>query len=404
MKGTDTMSRALLLCVRAVARLGARTFRHAWTKRPRQPTSGFALEPLEHRVLLSVTPATPVEVAIVAPAVPTAPAPPAAVVTTDKADYAPGETALITTSNTSEEGPKFGEGEMVRFQVTRTDGIADAPMGNTPWYVVDGVGGFDAHQEYDATGQAVDRDADGTADWIRPDNDLTVNGSINTSWFVEDQYLGSSLRLTAAGQTSGAVATTDFTDALGTITLSSATASSPSQINIAWTNPTGGPDKIEIYRKLSTQPTFTLIATVDAKLPTTYNDTGLSANTSYDYEVRAMKSNNQTTEFSLFSTIRSATTLSATQATTTSVAFSGPSTYGASVSFVATVSASPAPNVGTVQFYLDGNSFGAAVGVTGGVATSASISTLAVGNHNVYAIYSETAGYSGSTSGLLHRP
>jgi hypothetical protein len=133
MKGTDTMSRALLLWVRAVARLVARTFGHAFTKHARQPTRGFALEPLEHRVLLSATPATPVEVAIVAPAVPTAPAAPAAVVTTDKVDYAPGETALITTSNTSEEGAKFGEGEMVRFQVTRTDGIPDEPMGNTPW-------------------------------------------------------------------------------------------------------------------------------------------------------------------------------------------------------------------------------------------------------------------------------
>src|SRR6185436_15398690 len=90
--------------------------------------------------------------------------------------------------------------------------------GNIPWFVTDGVGGFEAYQQYDSNGQAVDRNADGLADLIRPDNDGTVNGSISTNWFVEDQYLNSSLLLTATGQTSGAVATTEFTDATLSIT------------------------------------------------------------------------------------------------------------------------------------------------------------------------------------------
>src|SRR6185436_14774574 len=84
--------------------------------------------------------------------------------------------------------------------------------GNIPWFVTDGVGGFEAYQQYDSNGQAVDRNSDGLADLIRPDNDGTVNGSISTNWFVEDQYLNSSLMLTATGQTNGAVATTEFTD------------------------------------------------------------------------------------------------------------------------------------------------------------------------------------------------
>src|SRR6478672_3888889 len=141
-------------------------------KRPRVSSSdhrpSFVLESLEPRLLLSAAPVAPTEMPV------TEPAATAAVVTTDKADYSPGETAVITTSNTDQEGAKFAEGEMVQFQVTRTDGVEDVPMGNLPWYVTDGVGGFEAHQEYDATtGQAVDRNNDGMADWIRPDNDLT---------------------------------------------------------------------------------------------------------------------------------------------------------------------------------------------------------------------------------------
>jgi hypothetical protein len=198
------MKLAQLFSLYKLIRREPRTMRKPLAKQPRQRASAFVLESLENRVLLS---ATPVDVTTTEPVVT------AAVVTTDKADYAPGETALITTSNTSADGLKFGDGELVQFQVTRTDGIQDSPMGNVPWYVTDGVGGFNAYQQFDANGQAVDRNADGMADWILPDNDLTVNGSISTDWFVEDQYLGASLLLTATGQASGAVATTAFTDA-----------------------------------------------------------------------------------------------------------------------------------------------------------------------------------------------
>lgn len=83
-----------------------------------------------------------------------------ALVATNQSDYAPGETALITTSNDTSEGLNFTSGETVTFQVTRTDGIADYPAGNLAWSVTDGGAG----------------DADGVA-----------NGSIQTSWFVEDQ-------------------------------------------------------------------------------------------------------------------------------------------------------------------------------------------------------------------------
>jgi Ca2+-binding RTX toxin-like protein len=164
-------------------------------RKPR--ANAFVLESLEPRLLLSATPLT------------------AAVVTTDHLDYAPGETAVITTSNQTGDGLQFGASELVRFQVSRTDGMADhvgstadvGPMGNEAWYVTDGVGGFTAHLGSDVSG-------DGVADWIAPDNDLTVNSSISTTWYVEEQYRNSSLVVTAAGQESGAVAGQMFTDAI----------------------------------------------------------------------------------------------------------------------------------------------------------------------------------------------
>jgi hypothetical protein len=155
----------------------------------REPRANeFALESLEPRLLLSATPMT------------------APVVTTDHLDYAPGETAVITASSQA--------GELVGFQVSRTDGMADAasttadvgPAGNEAWYVIDGVSGFTAHLGADVSG-------DGVADWIAPDNDQMVNGSISTTWYVEEQYRHSSLLVTATGQESGSVATQAFTDA-----------------------------------------------------------------------------------------------------------------------------------------------------------------------------------------------
>ncbi|MBI5314703.1 MAG: Ig-like domain repeat protein [Nitrospirae bacterium] len=176
------------------------------SRKPR--ANAFVLESLEPRLLLSATPMT------------------AAVVTTDHVDYAPGETAVITTSNTNGDGLQFGAGELVRFQVSRTDGMAEysgstsgvGPTGNEAWYVTDGIGGFTAHLGSDVSG-------DGVADWIAPDNDLTVNSSISTTWFVEEQYRNSSLLVTAVGQESGAMVTQAFTDAgTNTTTVLTATA------------------------------------------------------------------------------------------------------------------------------------------------------------------------------------
>lgn len=78
-------------------------------------------------------------------------------------------------------------------------------------------------------------------------------------------------------------------------------------------------------------------------------------------------------------------------ASTTTVASSAnPSTFGQGVTFTATVS--PAGATGTVQFKVDGATLGTPVTLSGGTATSSSVTTLTVGTHTV------TADYSGDTS------
>jgi hypothetical protein len=140
----------------------------------------------------------------------------AAVVTTDHADYAPGSTVTISAFDNASPGANFRPGEMVQFQVTRTDGGSGSASGSQPW--------------------------DATAD---------ATGSVQTSWFVGSQYAGAALQLTATGLASGAVATTSFTDTTtdftSTITPNVDTASHASLYAITVSAPrsNGAFDKID---------------------------------------------------------------------------------------------------------------------------------------------------------------
>jgi predicted extracellular nuclease len=80
-----------------------------------------------------------------------------------------------------------------------------------------------------------------------------------------------------------------------------------------------------------------------------------------------------------------------------------PSIIGGAVKFVATIG-TPAGTVadGTVQFTVDGEAFGAPVPVSGGTATSASVSTLWLGAHQVTAAYSGSASFTGSSGTAVH--
>ena len=88
-------------------------------------------------------------------------------------------------------------------------------------------------------------------------------------------------------------------------------------------------------------------------------------------------------------------------ATTTSVAVASdhnPSTFGQAVTFTATLTPSTAG--GTVQFRVDGSTFGAPVVVNGGVAASAALASLPVGTHTVMAEYGGDATHVASAGSL----
>ena len=97
-------------------------------------------------------------------------------------------------------------------------------------------------------------------------------------------------------------------------------------------------------------------------------------------------------------------TVNKADTTTTLVSSINPSVFGQGVTFTATMSANaPGAGVptGSVQFAIDGSSVGGAVSLSGGSATSGSISTLAVGTHSVTATYAGNGSFNGSTSSTL---
>jgi preprotein translocase subunit SecB len=102
-----------------------------------------------------------------------------ATVTTDKDDYPPGATAIIT-------GENFDPGEIIELQVLHTDGIPNTGGGHEPWQVTDGGEG---------------------------DLDGIVDGNFETTWYVNpDDSANSAFELTATGLSSGEIATHNFTD------------------------------------------------------------------------------------------------------------------------------------------------------------------------------------------------
>ncbi|RWG81341.1 SdrD B-like domain-containing protein [Mesorhizobium sp.] len=121
------------------------------------------------------------------------PVPPLAVaVDQADADYAPGETVGITATD-------VGDGGSLTFSVAHVSAGADGILGTlddvltydltgtgTPWVVTDGGAG---------------------------DLDGTVNGKIQTSWYVNSDAANQAFVLSATDQAGGRVATVNFTDA-----------------------------------------------------------------------------------------------------------------------------------------------------------------------------------------------
>jgi hypothetical protein len=78
-----------------------------------------------------------------------------------------------------------------------------------------------------------------------------------------------------------------------------------------------------------------------------------------------------------------------------------PSTFGAPVSFTATVSSAAGTPTGTVNFAVDGATLASAVALSGANATSPATSSLSPGEHVVTAVYSGDTNFLPSTSAFL---
>jgi hypothetical protein len=89
------------------------------------------------------------------------------------------------------------------------------------------------------------------------------------------------------------------------------TASSSTQINLSWTDNSNNETSFKIERAPGGTSTFSEIASVGANV-TTYQNTGLTASTSYIYRVRALNTNG----YSAYSNNAAATTQAAAQQTT----------------------------------------------------------------------------------------
>jgi VCBS repeat-containing protein len=106
----------------------------------------------------------------------------AATIKTDKSDYAPGETAVIT-------GTGFQPYERVTLQVIHIEGIAEDVVDHYEHIVTAGEG----HEPWTVTADE--------------------NGSVNSTWYVHpDDSLGATFLLTAVGEASGRTARYVFTD------------------------------------------------------------------------------------------------------------------------------------------------------------------------------------------------
>lgn len=143
-----------------------------------------------------------------------------------------------------------------------------------------------------------------------------------------------------------------------------ATAISTSQINLAWTDNSGGTASFEIQRQTTVAGTYSTIATVAVGV-VAYSDTGLASATGYTYRVRAISIGG----VSAYSNEASATTQTAAPAAPTNLTATTFTTTSIGVSWTA--------SVGATTYTLERSLHNAGVWTT--VVTQAGTSTTDVG-------------------------
>ena len=302
-----------------------------------------------------------------------------ATVTTDKLDYAPGETAVIS-------GTGWQAGETV-----------DVILHEDPHTITE-------------------RRQTATAD---------ANGNFRANYLVEARDLNVTFIIGAKGITSGRTAQTTFTDAqVQNVTVgpqspnplpSGGAATYLVTVNFNGNN--ANPCTANLTLNQLTPPTWPVGATISfspssvtsATSATSTLTIGTPAGTAtgtYRFTVTATGTANCQNQNPATSTPSTNLVVGAAIATTTTVASStNPSVFGQSITLTSTVSRTGTGSpTGSVQFVVDSVNFGSPVALTPALTntSTAAVSTaaLSVGTHTVSATYVPTGGFSGSSGSL----
>ncbi|MEQ1762737.1 MAG: MBG domain-containing protein [Pyrinomonadaceae bacterium] len=296
-----------------------------------------------------------------------------ATITTDKLDYAPGETVTFT-------GTNFAPNETVRVVIHE-----------------------DPHTH-------LERNFEATAD---------ASGNITGNYQVEEHDLNVKFIVNARGLTSNLTAQTAFTDARNTVLTFAGTGSGSVTItpNTGTVNApvTCGGTGTNAASQTVTSTCAPNITTSDNGATVTFSASAAGGSTfggwSGQTNLSSSSCSGTTNPCSAVLGGNPALTVTFTgnTNTTTSVASSAnPSVFGQSLTLTATVarsplSGSPSPT-GSVQFVVDGTNFGSPVALVSAGATTATAATtassLSVATHTVSATYIPTGGFNASNGSL----
>jgi trimeric autotransporter adhesin len=298
-----------------------------------------------------------------------------ATVQTDREDYFPPDTVIIT-------GAGWEPGETVTLQIQEDVSPPTHPA-TTLTTTADGAGHI-----------------------------------LNQQLEIDSTAIGVRFTLTATGQTSGRTAQATFTDATGLNSVTMLGVQTPSPINPGGsvTYGTVASNSVQVRFNGNGSCTVTLSVSglpagaIATFAPGTLTGTSsgnqftlLSVNTSgptptgtSTLTVRATGTGGAGNDCSTSTTQTATTTLVIKRASNTTVTGPASSTFGASVTFTATVGGGPSPT-GTVQFKDGAANLGAPQTLSGGTA-SVTTSALTSGAHTITAVYSGDANFGGSTS------
>jgi hypothetical protein len=291
-----------------------------------------------------------------------------ATINTDKDDYQPGDTVLVT-------GAGWAPGETVSLLFHED---LDPPV----------------HPDKTFTAVA---DADGHI--------------VNHDYLIDEEDLNVRFTLQATGLTSGKTAQATFTDAVNFQSVAVGTQTpTPIAPGASATYP------ITVGFSGNNTPLCTVALSVTTALPS-----GVTASFS-PATVAAPNGANQTSTLTIatgagtptgvtsFNVRGIGTACTGTQngtgsldvkrSSTTTVSGPATSSFGSSVTFGVTVSGGGATPTGTVQFKDGATNLGAAQTLSGGTA-SVNTSTLTVGLHSITAVYGGDGNYTGGTSGAF---